>query len=817
MPVSRMTKDEIKDAIVSKLQRQFGCDVSDATDDQLYQALAMTVRDEVMERRALSRGERKRQQAKKLYYLSAEFLVGRAMHNNMVSLVNEKEYMQALDELGIDKTRIFEREPEPGLGNGGLGRLAACFLDSLSALKLPAMGCTIRYELGLFRQHISDGFQVELPDNWLERGNIWEICRLDQAVEVRFNGYVREYSEDGRMKYQLCDYNAVQAVPYDMPVLGYDSNMVNMLRTWSARAINPLNMQEFNRGQYVEASEDKELVETISKVLYPEDNHEKGKELRLKQQYFLSSASVQFAVRDFEKTYGPRWEMLPDKVMFQVNDTHPGLAIPELMRVLIDEKGLGWDEAEAITRRCFAYTNHPVMQEALERWPERMVSMLIPRIYMILQEMNRRLCADLWNHFPGEWNRIAQMAILAYNQVHMANLCVSMCSMVNGVSQIHAEILRKQTFKDYYQLYPSRFIGITNGITHRRWLMQGNPGLTALLDEAIGEGWHKEPMQLEKLMPFADDAAFVEKFDKVKRANKERLCARMERMQGVKMDPDTIFDVQAKRLHEYKRQLMNILSVLVLYNRIVDDPNYSVHPRTFIFGAKASPGYYRAKLIIKLINSVSELVAAHPRASQMIRIVFLENYCVSAAEVLMPAADVSEQLSTAGKEASGTGNMKFMMNGAVTIGTMDGANVEIYNEVGPDNIYIFGLSADEVEASYSTYHSSRIYETYPEIRRALNQLIDGTLEPNNPHMFQELYHALLFGDNGGMADPYFVLKDMPSYLKTQGILGEDYSRRHGLWLRKAVINTAKSGIFSSDRTITEYNDKIWHLKPLVLD
>ena len=818
MADNRMNKDQIKAAIISKLQRQFGCDTSDATDDQLYQALAMTVRDEVMERRAASRGERKRQHAKKLYYLSAEFLVGRTMHNNMVSLVNEKEYMQALDELGIDRTRIFEREPEPGLGNGGLGRLAACFLDSLSSLKLPAMGCTIRYELGLFRQHISDGYQVELPDNWLENGYVWEVCRANESVEVRFNGYVEEYAdENDEPRYRLCEYDAVQAVPYDIPVLGYDSNMVNMLRTWSARASKPLDMQEFNRGQYVEATEGKELVEIISKVLYPEDNHEKGKELRLKQQYFLSSASVQYALNDFEKVYGPKWAMLPDKVMFQVNDTHPGLAIPELMRILIDEKGLGWEEAEAITRRCFAYTNHTVMQEALERWPEQMVRILMPRIYMILEEMNRRLCARLWDKFPGQWDRIAHMAILAYNQVHMANLCVSMCSTVNGVSQIHADILRKQTFRDYCQLDPGRFLGITNGITHRRWLMMANPGLSDLINEAIGEGWRKEPARLEELMPFADDAAFREKFDKVKKANKARLCDRFERMQHLTLDPDTIFDVQAKRLHEYKRQLMNILSVLVQYNRIADNPNYVISPRTIIFGAKASPGYYRAKLIIKLINSVAKLIDKHPRARKMLRVVFLENYCVSAAEMLMPAADVSEQLSTAGKEASGTGNMKFMMNGAVTIGTMDGANVEIYDAVGPDNIYIFGLSADEVEASYSTYRSSEIYETSPELRRVLEQLIDGTLEPENPRMFQELYHALLFGDGGGMADPYFVLKDMHSYVHTQHRLSYDYEKSHGLWLRKAIINTAQSGVFSSDRTITEYNEKIWHLKPLVLD
>ncbi len=816
MIVERLTKDQIKESIVSKLQRHFGCETSDATDDQLYQALALTVRDEVMKRRTASRGERKRQQAKKLYYLSAEFLVGRALHNNMVTLVNENAYMEALDELGIEKSRIFEREPEPGLGNGGLGRLASCFLDSLSALKLPAMGCTIRYELGLFRQRIVDGYQVELPDNWLKNGNSWEICRADQAVEVRFNGYVEEYFEDGRICHRLMNYNAVQAVPYDMPVLGYDSNMVNMLRTWSARSITPIDMQEFNRGQYVAASEDKELVEAISKVLYPEDNHKEGKELRLKQQYFLSSASVQYALNDFEKTYGPEWYRLPEKVVFHVNDTHPSLAIPELMRILMDEKGMGWDEAEDITRRCFAYTNHTVLQEALERWPQHMMRQLLPRIYMILEEMNRRLCAKLFEAFPGQWERIGRMAILAYDQVHMANLCVAMTSSTNGVSQIHSDILRKQTFKDYCSLNPEKFLGITNGITHRRWLMQSNPALSNLLNEAIGDSWRKNPQELEKLLPFADDAAFRDEFAKVKYGNKQRLVEFIKRNQNEVIDPNTIIDVQAKRLHEYKRQLMNILGVLVHYNRIVDNPNYTVPPRTYIFGAKASAGYYRAKLIIKLINSVKELVAKHPRASQMIKIIFLQNYCVSAAETLIPAADVSEQLSTAGKEASGTGNMKFMMNGAVTIGTMDGANVEIFEQVGNDNIYIFGMSADEVDASYGSYRSSSVYETMPEVRRVLEQLIDGTLCKDNPQQFQELYHALLFGDGGAMADPYFVLKDLPSYVSAQYQLGEDYEKRHDLWLRKAVINTAKSGIFASDRTIAEYNDLIWHLNPLEL-
>ena len=816
MEVNRMSVEEIKQSIVGKLERNFGCEVSDATKQQLYYVLAQTVRDEVMQRRTASRGERKRQQAKKVYYLSAEFLVGRALHNNMVNIVNEKAYMQAMDELGLDHELIFEQEPEPGLGNGGLGRLAACFMDSLSSLNLPAMGCTIRYEYGMFRQRIVDGFQVETPDNWLENGDIWEIPRPDQTVEVHFGGYVEEsMDEHGNMIYEHKGYNTVEATPYDMPIVGYDTTMVNMLRLWSARSPKRIDMNSFNRGQYAQAAAERELVESISKILYPEDSHLEGKELRLKQEYFFSSASVQYAINDFLQVYGPNWDLLPDKVAIHINDTHPAVAVPEMMRLLIDQYGLGWDRAEDICHRVFAYTNHTIMAEALERWPEDMFQRLLPRVYQILQEMNRRLCAQLWDVFPGQWERIGKLAIISYGEIHMANLAIVSGHTVNGVSQIHGEILKKETFKDYNTIYPGRFIGITNGITHRRWLMQCNRGLSSLIDESIGDGWRKDLMKLENLVPFATDPAFVEKFAKIKQENKIRLANHLNRRQGAVIDPNTIFDSQAKRLHEYKRQLMNILTVMMLYNRIVEDESFSIEPRTYLFGAKAAPGYYRAKLIIKLINSVAELVKKHPRASKMINIVFIENYCVSAAELLMPATDVSEQLSTAGKEASGTGNMKFMMNGAVTIGTMDGANVEIFQQVGPENIYIFGLSADEVSANQHTYRSAEIYETNPAIRTVLNQLIDGTLSPENPRMFQELYHSLLFGNGSNIADPYFVLKDMPSYLHSQMLINRDYQDR-AKWNKMAIINTAKSGIFTSDRTIQEYSDKVWHLSPLEL-
>ncbi len=810
-----MTVEEIKKNLVEKLNSNFGCEISDATDEQLYKAVALTVRDEIMQRRTESRGVRKAEGAKKVYYLSAEFLVGRSLFSNMVNLVNEKNYIQALEELHIDRGLIAEEEPEPGLGNGGLGRLAACFLDALSSLQLPAMGCTIRYEYGLFRQKLVDGFQVEVPDNWLDDGNVWEVPRPDQTVQVHFGGRVEEFEENGRMNFRTVDSVVVEAVPYDIPTVGYDSCMVNMLRVWSARSPKRFDMNSFNRGQYVQAMEERELAEVISKVLYPNDDSWQGKELRLKQQYFFSSASVQYAMNDFLKVYGPQWSIFADKVAIHINDTHPAVAIPELMRLLMDEHGLGWDQAEDICRRTFAYTNHPVLQEALERWPENLFAQTLPRVYQIVCEMNRRLCEKLWKAYPGQWERIGHMAVVAYNQIHMANLCVAFTHSVNGVSAIHTDILEKRTFHDYYVMEPGKFHAITNGITHRRWLIQANPGLSDLIDSAIGDKWRKDMDYLAELKPFADDRAFRERFAEVKHYNKLRLADRVRRMQGVIMDPDTMFDAQAKRLHEYKRQLMNALGILMLYNRIDEDPSFDMPPKTFIFGAKAAPGYQRAKLTIKLINSIAELVKKHPRASKLISVVFLENYCVSQAEVLMPATELSEQISTAGKEASGTGNRKFMMNGAVTIGTMDGANCEIFDAVGAENIYIFGLTADEVERGYANYHAHEIYETDAAIRKALNQLIDGTLCPENPRMFQEIYHGLLFGDNGGMPDPYFVLKDLPQYLAAQMRIARDYTDKD-LWLKKAVMNTASSGIFAADRTITEYNDQIWHLKPLKL-
>ena len=808
MPTTQFDKESIKQSILGKLQRYNGRTLADATTQQIYYALASTVRDQIMQKWVAYREKDKRSTSKRLYYLSVEFLTGRSLHCNVLNLCSCDAYRQALDELGLDWREILKEEPEPGLGNGGLGRLAACFLDSLASLSLPAMGCTIRYEYGLFRQKIMDGQQVEVPDNWLENGNVWEVPAMEDTCEVRYGGKVVQDNVNGRTVYLLKDYYTVEAVPYDMPVAGYDCETVNTLRTWRARSSKSMDLNSFNNGNYSKALQEQELAAVISKVLYPEDKHYEGKELRLKQHYFFTSATLQYALKDFKRRFGRTFRLLPEKMTIHINDTHPGLAIPELLRLLIDEEGLGWDEASWITQHTVAYTNHTVMSEALEKWPEAMMKSLLPRIYMILCEINRRVCARLADHYgSGSDPRIARMAITAYDQVHMANLCVSMSYSVNGVSQLHGEILKQDTFRDYYEFTPKKFSAITNGITHRRWLMSCNDGLLSLINNTIGDAWVREPERLRDLLPFREDAAFQAEFARVKRENKVIFSNFLKGNQGDTIDPDFMLDAQAKRLHEYKRQLLNALHILVLYNRIMDDPNYTMTPRTFVFGAKASPGYHMAKQIIRLIIAISKLVDASPRAKKFLKVVFLENYCVSAAERLIPAADLSEQLSTAGKEASGTGNMKFMMNGAVTIGTMDGANVEIHDQVGLDNIYIFGMRADTVADMYreGNYSPMHIYENNAELRRALTQIIDGTLFPENPAAIQDIYHNLLF------SDPYFVLKDFGSYSMAQRRVDTDYQNQEK-WLRMAITNTACSGIFSSDRTIREYNDTIWHLK-----
>ena len=815
MPTTSFDKDSIKASIIGKLQRYNGRTIEEASNGQIYRALASTVRDQIMQKWMISREERKTNNNKRLFYLSVEFLMGRSLYTNILNLVSLDAYKQALDELHIDVDKVLQEEPEPALGNGGLGRLAACFMDSLASLDLPAMGCSIRYEYGLFRQKIVDGQQVELPDYWLGNGNVWEMPVMEDACEVHFNGHVEMGNENGRTVFRHVGYNTVEAVPYDMPLVGYDTSTVNSLRLWSARAPKRIDLSDFNHGHYVQASEEKELAEAISNILYPEDNHYEGKLLRLKQQYFFTSATLQYILKDFKKLNGTNWSKLPEKVVIHINDTHPGLAIPELMRLLMDEEGLGWDEAQQIVSRTMAYTNHTIMAEALEKWPEDMVKSLLPRIYQILVEMNKRLCARLWNFFPGEAERVGRMAIIAYGYIHMANLCVAMTFSTNGVSQLHGDILKQETFHDFYLVMPEKFSAITNGITHRRWLMACNPELTKLICDTIGTNWVKDPELLHDLAPYADDAAFREQFEKIKHNNKVRLSNFLKEHQGAIVDPNFIFDAQSKRLHEYKRQMLNALHILVLYNRIVNDPNFTMHPRVFIFGSKAAPGYNRAKQIIRFINGLSALIAKHPRASKMLQVVFLENYDVSSAQLLIPATEISEQISTASKEASGTGNMKYMMNGAITIGTMDGANVEISEQVGMDNIYIFGMRSDTVLDMYRerNYNPMNIFETNQELRLALTQMIDGTVLPDAPSALQDLYHSLLIGDWGNMADPFFVLKDFGSYSMAQRRIDADYADRDK-WNRMAVINTAMSGVFSSDRTIREYNDTIWHLDPL---
>lgn len=815
MPTTSFDKDSIKASIIGKLQRYNGRTIEEASNGQIYRALASTVRDQIMQKWMISREERKTNNNKRLFYLSVEFLMGRSLYTNILNLVSLDAYKQALDELHIDVDKVLQEEPEPALGNGGLGRLAACFMDSLASLDLPAMGCSIRYEYGLFRQKIVDGQQVELPDYWLGNGNVWEMPVMEDACEVHFNGHVEMGNENGRTVFRHVGCNTVEAVPYDMPLVGYDTSTVNSLRLWSARAPKRIDLSDFNHGHYVQASEEKELAEAISNILYPEDNHYEGKLLRLKQQYFFTSATLQYILKDFKKLNGTNWSKLPEKVVIHINDTHPGLAIPELMRLLMDEEGLGWDEAQQIVSRTMAYTNHTIMAEALEKWPEDMVKSLLPRIYQILVEMNKRLCARLWNFFPGEAERVGRMAIIAYGYIHMANLCVAMTFSTNGVSKLHGDILKQETFHDFYLVMPEKFSAITNGITHRRWLMACNPELTKLICDTIGTDWVKDPELLHDLAPYADDAAFREQFEKIKHNNKVRLSNFLKEHQGAIVDPNFIFDAQSKRLHEYKRQMLNALHILVLYNRIVNDPNFTMHPRVFIFGSKAAPGYNRAKQIIRFINGLSALIAKHPRASKMLQVVFLENYDVSSAQMLIPATEISEQISTASKEASGTGNMKYMMNGAITIGTMDGANVEISEQVGMDNIYIFGMRSDTVLDMYRerNYNPMTIFETNQELRLALTQMIDGTVLPDAPSALQDLYHSLLIGDWGNMADPFFVLKDFGSYSMAQRRIDADYADRDK-WNRMAVINTAMSGVFCSDRTIREYNDTIWHLDPL---
>lgn len=809
------SEQALKKEIVGKVERHFGKSMDEATPKMIYMACALTARDRIMEKWSKSHKIVKRDGNKKLYYLSFEFLMGRLFSTNVLNLMLTDEYKNTLKDLGYDIADIIELENDAGLGNGGLGRLAACFIDSLTTMDLPAYGCTIRYEYGLFKQKIVDGYQIELPDPWLEDGNVWEVPRPEETVEVKFGGQVYTDWYDGRFSFRYENSHTILAMPYDVPLCGYDSKIVNKLRLWSAKSPDIMNMREFNSGNYTRAVEERQLAEVISKVLYPEDNHNEGKELRLKQQYFLVSATLQWIIREFKERNGRDFKRLPEKVVLHINDTHPTLAIPELMRILMDNEGLGWEEAWDIVTHVFAYTNHTVLSEALEKWPIDMFKKVLPRIYMIVEEMNRRLMEYLNVVYPNDPAKHKYMAIIADNQIFMANMCLATCFAVNGVSKLHTKILVEDIFADYYRLNKGRFHAITNGITFRRWISNCNPDLAALITKTIGKKWLKDSMELKKLAPYAKDKKFAAEFDAIKRANKVKLAEYIKEQNHIDVDPDSIFDVQSKRLHEYKRQLMNIMHIMAEYNRLVENPNMDYYPKTYIFAAKAAPGYTRAKLIIKLISTVADAINNDPRIGGKIKVVFLENYSVSIAEKLVVAADISEQISTAGKEASGTGNMKFMLNGAITIGTLDGANVEMLEQVGEENICIFGLKADEVAARVRYNDNTEVQNIYAQnrdLKLVIDQLLDCPYVDGSRQIFRDLYQTLMFGDYG-YADNYMVVRDFEAYMEAQNKLSQLYNDRDK-WLEKAIMNTAMSGFFSSDRTISEYNEKIWKLTPI---
>lgn len=810
-----VSKETIKNAVVDSLRNLFRKTVDTATDVEIYEAAVYALRTVFTEKWIKTHDEYREKDVKVVYYLSMEFLMGRFFGNSVMNLMMYDTVREALEELGFDYNSIENTEPDPGLGNGGLGRLAACFLDSLSTMEYPAYGCGIRYHYGIFEQKIENGYQVEKPDNWLANGDFWSIKRTEYEAEVKFGGDVRtEIKDNGELKFIQENYSSVIAVPYDYPVIGYGNNTVNTLRLWEARPKNFFDLQSFNAGNYAKALEEQNIANTITEVLYPADEHIQGKELRLRQQYFFISATVQRVIARFKKDHDD-FSLLPDKVAFQLNDTHPSIAVAELMRVLVDENDVPWDKAWEITTKVCAYTNHTIMSEALEKWPVELFSRLLPRIYMIIEEINRRFCIELVQKYGNNPGKIHDMSIIADGQIKMAYLAIVGSHSVNGVAKLHTEILKKQELKDFYEFYPDKFNNKTNGITQRRWLLHANRPLAGLITETIGDGWIRDLDELNKLLPMADNREFREKFMDIKRANKRALAKYIKMTNGVDIDPESIYDIQVKRLHEYKRQLLNVLHIIHLYFRLKAEPEMDITPRTFIFGAKAAAGYRMAKDIIKLINSVAEVVNNDPDVNGKIKVVFMANYCVSLAERLIPAADVSEQISTAGKEASGTGNMKFMLNGAVTIGTMDGANVEIHDEVGEENIIIFGLSSEET-ARMSREHSYNPWDMYhsdERIRRVMDSLVDGTFAPDNPELFRGVFNSLLGSDR---SDEYFVLKDFASYAEAQERLERIYKNKDE-WSRMAVINTAKSGKFSSDRTIREYAKEIWNLKPMRIE
>ena len=804
-----MKNSEVKEAIVSKLSRYFGVSDKEATREQMYKACAMTVKDILSQKRNDYKKLVNEKGGKRVYYICMEFLLGRSLKTNLYNLGLEKAYREVLDGMGFNLTELYEEEPDAGLGNGGLGRLAACFLDSLSSLDYPATGFSILYEYGLFKQKLVDGLQVELPDVWLPGGEVWLVPRSDRVFKIRLGGRVKEqWNQDGKCEivYENCE--EIEACANDMMISGADCEAVSLLRLWKARDIGGFDMSLFTQGQYIKAVEKNTVAESICKVLYPSDNHLEGKMLRLTQQYFLTSASCQSIVRDHIAVYGTL-DNFADKVSIHINDTHPALCVPELMRIFIDDYGFSWERAWHTVTHVISYTNHTVMPEALETWNSDLFKLRLPRIYMIICEINRRFCIEAQERYSCDWQKISPMAIIAYNQIKMANLSIVGSHTVNGVSALHSDILKKSCFKDFYKMYPEKFTNVTNGIAHRRWLCYSNPSLAALLDDCIGTSYRKQPEKLADFKKFANDKSVLASLEKIKHSNKVAFSNLVLAKTGVKINPDSIYDVQAKRLHEYKRQLLNALRIIELYSELKENPNLDIKPQTFIFGAKAAPGYDMAKQIIKLICAISADIAKNPKISEKLQVVFLENYCVSLAESLMPAADISEQISLAGKEASGTGNMKFMINGAITIGTLDGANVEMQEECGPDNIFIFGLTTEEVNELWQKgYNAASYYHHNDKIKKALDSLNVGF----NGESFSNIYDYLLVG-NRGVADPFMCLADFDSYMMSHEKLLDAYGNRNK-WNKMSLMNIASAGKFAADRSIEEYANKIWHLKKI---
>ena len=812
-----ISKEEFKKSIIENVKNQYRRTIDEATPQQIFQAVSYAIKDVIIDDWIATQKQFDETGAKKVYYLSMEFLMGRALGNNIINLGAKKAVKEALEELGFDLNAIEDQEPDPALGNGGLGRLAACFLDSLATLGYPAYGCGIRYHYGMFKQKIKDGYQVEVPDEWLKNGYPFELRRPEYATEVKFGGYVKTEWDGERNHFVQEGYQSVLAVPYDMPIVGYGNNVVNTLRIWDAQPIDTFSLSAFDKGDYQKAVEQENLAKNLVEVLYPNDNHYAGKELRLKQQYFFISASLQVALKKFKET-NDDIHKLPEKIVFQMNDTHPTVAVAELMRLLLDQEGLNWDEAWGITTKCCAYTNHTIMAEALEKWPIELFSRLLPRVYQIVEEINRRFLIEVQNKYPNNYEKVKKMAIIFDGQVKMAHLAIVAGYSVNGVAKLHTEILKNQELKDFYEMMPEKFNNKTNGITQRRFLLHGNPLLADWITEQIGDEWITDLPHLAKLKVYVDDPKFQQEFMNIKYQNKLRLAKYIKEHNGIDVDPRSIFDVQVKRLHEYKRQLLNILHVMYLYNQLKDNPNMDMVPRTFIFGAKAAAGYQIAKKTIKLINSVADVINNDKSINGKLKVVFIEDYRVSNAELIFAAADVSEQISTASKEASGTGNMKFMLNGALTLGTMDGANVEIVEEVGKENAFIFGLSADDV-INYENnggYNPEEIFNTDQDIRRVLMQLINGYYSPQDPELFRDIYNSLLNTKNSAKADTYFILKDFRSYAEAQKRVEAAY-RDENWWARAAMLNTASAGKFSSDRTIEEYVRDIWHLEKIHVD